>query len=39
GLPLTSMILITNTNEKLDSLTVKKGNAQAGDMLGQATAK
>ena len=24
GLPLTSMVLITNTNEKLDSLTVKK---------------
>ncbi|WP_270345831.1 PTS sugar transporter subunit IIA [Lactococcus petauri] len=39
GLPLTSMVLITNTNEKLDSLTVKKGIAQAGDLLGQATAK
>ncbi|MEY8443036.1 PTS glucose transporter subunit IIA [Lactococcus ileimucosae] len=39
GLPLTSMILITNTSEKLDSLSIEKGKAQAGDKLGQAKAK
>lgn len=39
GLPLTTMILITNTAEKLDSITIEKGSVQAGDMLGQATAK
>ncbi|WP_081166636.1 PTS sugar transporter subunit IIA [Lactococcus garvieae] len=39
GLPLTSMVLITNTAEKLDKISVQKGSAQEGEKLGQASAK
>lgn len=39
GLPKTTMVLITNTADKLASLDVTMGDATAGEIVGKATAK
>lgn len=39
GLPRTTMVLITNTTDKLASLDVQSGPATAGELIGKATAK
>lgn len=37
-LPKTTMVLITNSAEKLDTLSVEVGNSSAGSQIGQAVA-
>jgi PTS system beta-glucosides-specific IIA component len=39
GLPITTMVLVTNTADKLDALSVDLGQAIAGQSVGVATAK
>ena len=39
GLPKTTMVLVTNTADKLDQLSVKYDETSAGAEVGQATAK
>ncbi|MCW0953462.1 PTS glucose transporter subunit IIA [Weissella ceti] len=39
GLPRTTMVLITNTTDKLANLDVQSGPATAGELIGKATAK